>query len=120
MEALTTAVICFLKAKGSLLAAGFCGGIVRSIVSKTGTKTEKLIGGMAGAVLSVYFTPIFVAFVGASIPVSSISFIVGLLGMSLVEALISIGRDYQKHPGRFKADLRDLLLRVLGAKKDSE
>lgn len=120
MESIIAALVCFLKAQSHLLLGGFCGGIIRSIVSKTGSRWEKLLGGMAGAILSVYFTPLFISIIGASIPVSSISFIVGLMGMSLVEALIGIGRDYQKHPGKLKSDLRELLLRMLGPKKDGE
>ncbi|AYD00925.1 hypothetical protein [Neorhizobium sp. NCHU2750] len=120
MESLVAFLTCFFKAKASLLIAGFFGGIIRSIVSKTGSKWQKLLGGFMGAILSAYFTPIGVALLGTSIPVSSISFIVGLVGMSLVEALISIGRDYQKHPGKLKHDLRDVLLRILGAKKEGE
>lgn len=112
-ESVFAALTCFMKAKSALLVGGFFGGMVRAIVSKTGTKWEKVLGGAMGAILSAYFTPVLIALIGTSIPVSSISFCVGLIGMSLVEAIISIGRDWQKHPGKFKEDVRNLILRII-------
>lgn len=117
MEPILAFIGCFLKAKSSLLIGGFSGGIVRSIVSKSGTRWEKVVGGMAGAILSVYFTPIAIALLGTTIPISSLSFVVGLVGMSLVEAIIKIGRDYGNHPGKLKGDIREIILRLLGADK---
>lgn len=116
-------LFCFLKANGfnpSYMLGGFAGGIVRAIATKTGRRTDRLIGGFMGAILAAYLTPIVIGFTGATIPVSSVSFLIGLVGMSLVDAVISLGRDYQKHPGKFKDDLRELILRIIGPKKGDE
>ena len=120
METLFAAFVCFIKAHSSILFGGFFGGIIRAILSKTGTKGEKLMGGFMACLVSYYMTPIVVFLVGATIPVSSISFIIGILSMSLVEALISIGKDYSKHPGKLRADIRAIILRVLAAKDDTK
>lgn len=116
-------VFCVLKANGfnpSYMIGGFAGGIVRAIATKTGKRWDRLIGGFMGALLASYLTPIVIGFTGALIPVSSVSFLIGLIGMSLVDAVIALGRDYQKHPGKLKEDFRDFLLRLIGPKKPEE
>jgi hypothetical protein len=120
MESLIAAIACFLKTHAGVLFGGFAGGFIRSVLAKTGTKTEKLFGGFVACLVSYYMTPIVVMLIGATIPASSISFIIGILSMSLCEALISLGRDYQKHPGKLKADIRAILLRVLAARDDTK
>jgi fructose-specific phosphotransferase system IIC component len=119
-ESVFAALTCFLKAKSAYLVGGFFGGIVRAIISKTGTRWEKLLSGFVGAILAAFLTPVVVSLIGAIviIPASSLSFAVGLVGMSFCEGVIAICRDWQKNPGRFKRDVRDLILRILAAKKD--
>lgn len=122
MDSLIAALACFLKAHSSILFGGFAGGLVRAIVSKAGTKWEKLLAGFMGSIIAYYLTPVLIPLFAAFfvIPASSASFTIGLIGMSLVEAVINIGKDYQRHPGKLKRDLRSILLRVLAAKDDRE
>lgn len=89
--------------------------MVRAALSKTGSKWEKILSGFIGAILAAYLTPILVTLVSAFvvIPATSLSFAVGLIGMSFCEAVLAIGKDYRDHPGKLKADIRSFLLRML-------
>lgn len=104
---------------GQHLIAGFAGGISRVIISKSGTLTERIVGGFTGSLFAVYLTPLIAWFLGIPDPsiVNAIAFSVGLLGLHIGEIALNIAKDWSKHPGKFKEDMRDLLLRILTKKE---
>ncbi|MGQ3209531.1 hypothetical protein [Shinella sp.] len=121
-----TALLLFASANGfadggqsSYLIAGFLGGLVRAFLAKSGTLTERIIGGFTGAVSSYYLTPIFALALGIPDPqiLSGVAFIVGLISMYLAEAIITIAKAYARDPGALKDAVKDILLRLIAPKK---
>ncbi|MDV3166654.1 MAG: hypothetical protein Q8807_03280 ['Waltheria sp.' little leaf phytoplasma] len=119
-----TVVVVWLSLNGfhpSYLVGGFMGGIVRAFVAKSGTTWDKLVSGFSGAVLAGFAGPLLSSIdLISGLPVSSVAFILGLIGMYLCEGLINIARDYRDNPGKMRDDLRDIVLRLLGGPKDKE
>ena len=79
---LSAVLICFLKANGfqpTYLLGGFLGGLVKSIVSKTGSKWEKLLSGFTGAILATYFGPLIFLLLGIPDLLNAVAFLCGLL-----------------------------------------
>lgn len=110
------AVLAWMSAHGfdpQTLIAGLLGGVVRSLVSRSGTMTERILGCFAGCAFSVYFGPTLAAAV-TIFPYPTACFVAGLLGMSFAEALVNLAKMYARRPGAF----RDLLLKILS--KDSD
>lgn len=104
----------------SHLIAGLAGGIVRALVDKNGSPWERIIAGAVGALCAGILTPIVLLMLGVTALQfhGAIGFMLGLMGMSLAQALIKIGKDYARNPGKLKDDLGSLLLRVFN--KDSD
>ena len=113
-----TAVGIWLSANGfqvSHIIGDFCGGIARAMISKTGTRTERLFGGFTGSLFAVYLTPLIAWFFGVPDPamVNAIAFAIGLLGMHIGEALLNLAKLYSRNPGKLKDDLREIVLRLI-------
>ncbi len=97
------------------LLAGFAGGIARAIISKSGTLTERIVAGFTGSLFAVYLTPLIAWFFGIPDPsiVNAIAFSVGLLGLHIGELALALAKGWARNPGKFKEDMRELLLRIL-------
>ncbi|MDX1114780.1 hypothetical protein GOL31_23545 [Sinorhizobium medicae] len=104
----------------SHLVAGLAGGIIRALVNKNGSIWERMIAGAVGALCAAFLTPFVIMLFAVTAPQigGAIGFLLGVVGMSLAEALIAIGKDYANNPGKLKDDIGSLLLRVFN--KDSE
>lgn len=102
------------------LVAGLFGGIVRAVVGKQGSIWERLATGFVGALAAGYLTPLVALLIVGASPamLNGVAFCLGLMGMSLCEALIAVGKDYARNPGKLKQDVRSFLLRVLKGKDD--
>jgi hypothetical protein len=95
--------------------AGMAGGLVRALVNSHGTIWERIIAGAVGTLCASFLTPFLFLMLGFPDPqmVGAIAFVIGLLGLSLTEAIIAIGKDYANHPGKFKEDIRGFILKVM-------
>ena len=102
------------------LIAGVAGGIIRALINKNGSIWERIIEGTVGTLLSAFLTPFVIMMFAVSAPQigAAIAVILGMLGMSLAKALIEIGKDYARHPGKLKEDLRAFFLRVIDKDKN--
>ncbi|MCZ4089082.1 hypothetical protein [Sinorhizobium psoraleae] len=94
--------------------AGLAGGIVRALVDKKGSPWERIVAGAVGTLCASILTPFVLLILGVTSPhmVGAIAFVVGLVGLSMTEAVIKIGKDYARNPGKLKEDFGSLLLRV--------
>lgn len=107
------AVLAWLTAHGfdpQTLIAGFLGGLVRSVVSRTGTVVEKLAGGFSGCAFAVYFGATVATFTG--IPYPTGCFVAGMLGIYAAETAVKIAKHYVKEPGA----IREFLIKMLTKK----
>lgn len=121
-----TAIFLWISVKGmtldggqsSLLIAGFMGGLVRGLLERKGSPTEKIIGGVIGAVCSYYFTPaLMIAFGFAPHFWGTAGFVVGMTSMYLGLGIIEIARRYSHDPGALKDAIKELILRLITPKK---
>lgn len=101
------------------IVAGFFGSVARSIVAKSGTFAERIVGGFTGSLFAVYFTPIVCLFLGIPDPqiASAVAFSIGLIGMYVAEAVINVAKKYAKNPAGLKEFIRDMILRLLSPKE---
>ena len=81
-------------------AAGAAGALVRYSSSKIRSTSETIIGGVAGALTASYATPAVTTFLNVSeeAPAYGISFVLGIIGLYLVEALVRIAQKYAQNP----------------------
>lgn len=121
-----TAILLWVSVKGftldggqsSLLVAGFLGGLVRGLLERKGSLTEKIIGGVIGAVCSYYFTPVLMIAFGFSPHIwGTAGFVVGMVSMYIGLGILEIARRYSRDPGAFTDLLKDLILRLISPKK---
>ncbi|AYD01731.1 hypothetical protein [Neorhizobium sp. NCHU2750] len=99
--------------------SGLAGGVVRAIVNKHGSFWERVVAGAAGTLCASFLTPFVVLMFGATAAQGAIGFMLGIIGMSLAEAIIGIGKNYAQNPASLREDLREFLLKML-SRKDSE
>lgn len=99
--------------------SGLAGGLVRAIVNKHGSMWERVVAGAAGTLCASFLTPFVVLLFGATAAQGAIGFMLGIIGMSLAEAIIGIGKAYARDPASLKEDAREFLLKML-SRKDGE
>lgn len=102
--------------------AGAAGGIIRALVNKQGSIWERIVAGAVGTLCASILTPFILLILGVTAPqmVGAVAFLLGLVGLSLTEALIKIGRDYSRNPGKLREDFASLLLRVFDNNSDKK
>mgnify|MGYP001586139481 CR=1 FL=1 len=95
--------------------AGLAGGIVRALVNKQGSWIERIIAGAVGTLCAALLTPTALLIFGIVSPelVGAMAFMLGLVGMSLSETVIAMGKSYARDPGKLKEDFAAFLLRLL-------
>jgi hypothetical protein len=98
--------------------AAISGAFVRAIIARSGTVWERLFGGFGGVLCAVWLTPVVCMLLGiAAVPVmNAVSFVLGMTGMYLAEALVNVARKYAKNPQGLKEFIRDLILRLITKK----
>lgn len=98
--------------------AGLAGGVIRAVVNKNGSVWERIASGFVGTLCASFLTPLVALLFTVTGPqiVGAIAFVLGMVGMSVCETLIALGKSYARQPSKLKDDVTAFLLRLLAPK----